>query len=64
MQIFVYNIQGNKVTTLMDVKGLAGSGEFSWDGKNDYGQKLPAGIYVINIIINDEIVEAVKTVKK
>ena len=64
MQIFVYNIQGNKVSTLMDVTGLPGSGEFSWDGKNDYGQELAAGTYIINLIINDKIVEAVKVVRK
>ncbi len=64
IQIFVYNIQGSKVTTLMDVTALPGSGEFSWDGKNDYGQKLPAGTYIINLIINDKIMESVKVMKK
>jgi hypothetical protein len=62
--IDVYDMNGRKVSTLMDVRQLPGSGKFYWDGTNVYGQKLPAGTYIINLIINDKIKESVKIIKK
>ena len=48
----------------MDVTSQVGSGEFSWDGKNNYGQTLPSSTYIINFFINDEVVDEVKVVKR
>ncbi len=64
IKIDVYDMNGRKVTTLMDVRQLPGSGEFYWDGTNNYSQKLPPGTYIINLIINDKIKESVKVIKK
>ena len=64
VKIEVYDMNGRKVTALMDVKQLPGNGKFYWDGTKDYGQKLPAGTYIINLIINDKIKESVKVIKK
>ena len=64
IKIEVYDMYGRKVITLMDVKQLTGSGKIYWDGTNDYGQKLPPGTYIINLIINDKIKESVKVIKK
>ncbi len=63
IKIEVYNMNGRKVSTLMDVKQLPGSGEFYWDGTDDYGSKLPSGNYLLKLIINNNSVENVKLVK-
>jgi hypothetical protein len=63
IKIEVYNMNGRKVTTLMDVKQLPGNGEFYWDGTDDYGRKLPNGNYLLKLIINNNSVENLKLVK-
>jgi hypothetical protein len=63
IKIDVYDMNGRKVNTLMDVKQLPGSGEFYWDGTDDYGRKLPAGNYLLKLIINNNSVDNVKLVK-
>ncbi len=63
IKIEVYNMNGRKVTTLMDVRQLPGSGKFYWDGMDDYGRKLPAGNYLIKLIINNNSVGNLKLVK-
>ncbi|MDZ7741942.1 MAG: choice-of-anchor Q domain-containing protein [Bacteroidota bacterium] len=62
--IFVYDINGNDVATLMDITGQPGQGEIIWDGRNDYGRMLPAGVYVVEFVVNDESRGSVKVVKK
>ncbi len=62
--IFVYDINGNKVTTLLDITGQPGRGEIIWDGRNDYGRRLPAGVYVVEFVVNEESRGSVKVVKK
>jgi Protein of unknown function (DUF1565) len=62
--IFVYDINGSRVATLMDITGQPGSGEIIWDGKNDYGRELPAGVYCVEFIVNEESKGNVKVVKE
>ncbi|MCF8398582.1 MAG: hypothetical protein K9G58_10455 [Bacteroidales bacterium] len=62
--IFVYDINGNKVATLMDITGQPGRGEIIWDGKNNYGRMLPFGVYVVELVVNEESKGSVKVVKK
>ena len=62
--IEVYNMQGRKQTTLMDTRQLPGSGEFYWDGNDDYNYPLRSGTYIIRLIIDDRVQESVKIVKK
>ncbi len=63
VKIEVYEINGRKVSILMDVRQLPGSGKLYWDGTDDYGRKLPAGNYLLKLIINNNSVENVKLVK-
>lgn len=49
-QIEVYNIRGQKIVTLLDKTLAAGNHTIYWDGKNDKGQSVPAGIYFCKII--------------
>jgi Protein of unknown function (DUF1565) len=62
--IFVYDINANRVATLMDITGQPGSGEIIWDGKNDYGRELPAGVYIVEFIVNEKSKGSVKVVKE
>ncbi|MCF8386521.1 MAG: T9SS type A sorting domain-containing protein, partial [Bacteroidales bacterium] len=62
--IFLYDINGNKVATLMDITGQPGRGEIIWDGRNDYGRLLPAGVYVVELVVNEKSKGNVKVVKK
>ncbi|MCF8229851.1 MAG: DUF1565 domain-containing protein [Bacteroidales bacterium] len=62
--IFVYDIGGNVVATVMDITGQPGRGEIIWNGRNDYGRMLPAGLYVVEFVVNEESKGSVKVVKK
>jgi hypothetical protein len=41
----IYNSLGNKVIMLNPMKESTGKVSFTWDGKNENGIKMPAGIY-------------------
>ncbi|MEO0136937.1 MAG: FlgD immunoglobulin-like domain containing protein [candidate division WOR-3 bacterium] len=45
----VYNIAGQCVKTLLNVKQDAGVYDIKWDGRDDNGLKLPRGIYLLRI---------------
>jgi hypothetical protein len=62
--IDVYDMNGRKVNTLMDVRQLPGNGKFYWDGTDDYGRELPDGTYIIGLLINDREIQSVKVIKQ
>ncbi len=45
VQISIYNILGQKITTLIDANQEAGSHSVSWDGTNASGNVIASGIY-------------------
>lgn len=45
MNVSIYDIQGRKVQTLIDKTMAAGEHFTTWDGTDETGQKLPAGVY-------------------
>jgi hypothetical protein len=45
----VYNIRGQKVRNLLDSYRAKGSHELTWDGCDDKGTKLAAGIYLLRL---------------
>lgn len=45
IQLSVYNVLGQKVTTLYNGIHMLGTYSIKWDGKNDHGEALPSGIY-------------------
>jgi len=51
IRIEVYNINGQKVNTLVDAGMLAGQHTISWDAEAD---GAPEGIYFLRLITNDE----------
>jgi len=64
LNISVYSISGMKVKTLVSNTGSTGDkGSFYWDGRNQNGQALPAGVYFIRMTMDGKEVETVKVVK-
>lgn len=49
VEIVVYNMAGQKVRTLFDGMAQAGSHQVKWDGRNQSGQALSAGVYVLRL---------------
>ncbi|HDZ11701.1 MAG TPA: T9SS type A sorting domain-containing protein, partial [Bacteroidetes bacterium] len=45
VQLSVFNILGQKVRTLVDENRKAGFYNVIWDGRNDFGNSVPSGIY-------------------
>lgn len=41
----IYNLIGQEIKTLVDGFQAPGFYRFLWDGKNDFGEKLPTGAY-------------------
>lgn len=45
----VYNILGQEVRTLMKEQRAAGFYRISWDGRDDFGDPVPSGIYFLRL---------------
>ncbi len=62
--IRIYDLNGRCVKTLMNSQGLSGNGEMKWRGIDDSGNPVPAGTYIVAIILNGKEWEAVKVVRR
>jgi flagellar hook assembly protein FlgD len=49
IKLEIYNLLGEKVTTLYDKYLLQGSYEIFWNGKDNQGNYLPSGIYFVQM---------------
>jgi photosystem II stability/assembly factor-like uncharacterized protein len=49
VRLEVFNITGQHIATLLEEKRAAGEHELSWDGRNDLGQPVPSGVYLLSI---------------
>ena len=47
MDILIFDSIGRKVRRLLTSASAGSEGNFSWDGLDDRGRKLPIGIYII-----------------
>jgi hypothetical protein len=43
--LIIYNLLGQKVSTLVNESLEPGTYRATWDGKNDAGEKVPSGVY-------------------
>ena len=50
VELAVYNMRGEKVTTLMQGKQEAGSYNLNWDGTDRNGEMVASGIYLLRIV--------------
>jgi hypothetical protein len=49
VDVSIYNVLGQKISTLFKGEASAGTHSLEWDGKNFSGDNLPAGIYLSKI---------------
>ncbi|PKK82572.1 MAG: hypothetical protein CVT49_12870 [candidate division Zixibacteria bacterium HGW-Zixibacteria-1] len=49
VKLEVFNILGQRITTLIDEFSAAGEYEVAWDGSDDAGRKMPSGVYFYRI---------------
>jgi hypothetical protein len=53
VSIVVYNVAGQKVKTLVDANLNAGQHSVNWNGRNEGGQKVAAGMYMYRMVSGD-----------
>ncbi|MFC1629524.1 FlgD immunoglobulin-like domain containing protein, partial [Gemmatimonadota bacterium] len=46
VQLYVYNIRGQRVATIIDEQMDAGYHRITWNGRNDDGRKVGSGVYI------------------
>jgi hypothetical protein len=49
VEIFIYNISGQKIRTLINAEQQAGSYKVQWDGKNNQGISVASGMYLYQL---------------
>ncbi len=64
IDISIYNINGLHVKTLMHGNQSAGTCTLFWNGTDDNGTFVPAGVYIAVLKIDGKETESVKVVKK
>jgi hypothetical protein len=47
LSLVVYDLQGAVIRTLARAQAIAGLHEFHWDGRDDFGHKVPSGVYLL-----------------
>ncbi len=52
VQLTIYNLLGQEIIVLANKEFLQGSYEINWDGKNNTGQVMASGIYILELIID------------
>ena len=55
VRLEIYNILGQKVRTLVNEIGSAGSHEVRWDGTNQFGHKVASGMYIYRLVAGEFI---------
>ncbi|BDS13555.1 T9SS type A sorting domain-containing protein [Aureispira anguillae] len=56
VELGIYNLQGKLVKQLLNADRTKGEYFTAWDGRNDTGTKVPAGIYISQLHINGKTV--------
>ncbi|MCH8012643.1 MAG: T9SS type A sorting domain-containing protein [Candidatus Marinimicrobia bacterium] len=49
----IYNLLGQKVTSLVNEHRRAGQHTVTWDGRNELGQSVSTGVYLYRIDAGD-----------
>ncbi len=62
VNITIYNIMGQKVRTLVDVKQNTGSYAIQWNSVDDFGQHVASGLYFYRIQAGDKFVKTNKMI--
>lgn len=56
VEIAVYNVKGEHVTTLMDEFVESGEHHIVWNSTSSRGKAMPSGLYVVRLTTDDQIV--------
>jgi len=56
VRLVIYNLQGQKVRTLISGTKAAGHHLVTWDGTNDAGQFMPSGVYLYRLSGNGFVI--------
>ncbi|MFO7614454.1 MAG: T9SS type A sorting domain-containing protein, partial [Bacteroidales bacterium] len=65
LNISVYSLAGLKVKTLVSSQANPGDkGSFYWNGSDQNGQTLPAGIYLLRMTLDGKELETARAVKQ
>ena len=49
VKLAVYDLSGKEVRVLTNVNLAKGNHEFTWNGRNEFGQSLPQGVYLVKM---------------
>ena len=49
ISIVIFNVKGNKVMSLVDDYQSAGKYSIHWNGKNEQGESVSAGMYIYSL---------------
>ena len=49
MQLVVYNLRGQAIRTLVDEEKEAGYHDIAWDGRNQAGERVSSGLYMLRM---------------
>ncbi len=60
ISLIIYNIKGEEIRQFNNMKIHNGYGSVIWDGKNNIGKKVPSGVYLCQLKVDNK---AVKTEK-
>jgi len=55
VRLNVYSMAGRRVATIIDQRLPAGPREIKWDGRDDLGRVLPAGVYFYRLVVGDHV---------
>jgi len=62
VSIKVYNVKGELVKVLVDETGSAGRYTVEWDGRDESGNTVSSGLYLVRVLIGTEVKETKKVI--
>ncbi|MBK5284201.1 MAG: hypothetical protein JJE25_02270 [Bacteroidia bacterium] len=62
VQLFITDLQGKTVKKLVNQKFVPGRYQAYWEGNTQTGQQLPNGIYIANLVIDNERMKEIKMI--
>ncbi len=63
VRVSVLDIRGYEIAILDDREYPAGSHQVTWDGRNDHGEELPAGIYFVRLRLPGGEIQTLRTIR-
>ena len=62
MEISIYNIKGQKVKKLKELKQPAGKNSIHWNGMNELGKPIASGVYLYNLKVKGRNIQMNKCI--